>query len=169
MCSLGPSRPLLRPTRGVSPVVGAALLFVVAILLATTLAVMAFEFADALREPTPQVAFETEYVADGAGNGGNGAYVNVSHVAGDVADGSIVYVRDESGNEIAWRSIRAGESTVSPGGRVHIDGRGSDGVLDAVCEAGQTYYVVVERPDDTSAILREVTIPRDPTSTSPEC
>ncbi|RDI72764.1 type IV pilin [Halopelagius longus] len=169
MPSIGPSTPPFRRNRGVSPVVGAALLFVVAALLAVTFAMMAYELADALREPTPQVAFETEYVADGAGNGGNGAYVNISHVAGDVADGSIVYVRDESGNEIAWESIWTGESTVSPGGHVHIDGRGSDGVLDAICEAGQTYYVVVEHPDDTSAILREVTIPHAPTSRSPEC
>lgn len=162
----GRSTPSIHQNRGVSPVVGAALMLVIVVLIAATFAVMAFGFADALREPTPQVAFETAYVADGAGNGGNGAYVNVSHVAGDVADGSAVYVRDESGNEIAWEDIWMGSSTISPGGYVHIDGHGTDSVLDPICEAGQTYYVVVERSDGSSAVLREVTVPTEPTATS---
>jgi hypothetical protein len=156
----------LQTNRAVSPVVGAALMLVIVALLAAILAVTAFGFTDALREPTPQVAFETDYVVDGAGNAPNGAYINISHSAGDVADGSTVYVRDESGNEVAWEDIWTGTATVAPGGYVHVDGHESDSALDPVCEAGQTYYVVVERQDGTTAILREVTVPRDPTATS---
>jgi flagellin-like protein len=156
-------------TRAVSPVVGAALMLVVVVLLAAILASLAFGFTDALREPAPMASFDVDYVPDGAGNAPNGAYVNISHEAGSVADGSRVYVRDDAGNEVAWKDIWTGDATVAPGGYVHVDGRLSDGALRSVCEAGQTYYVVVERADGSSAILREVTVPSDPAVTNSDC
>lgn len=90
--------------RGVSPVLGGTLMLVVVVLLAAVLGSIAFGFQDFLVEPGPQVAFDTEYHADGEGNGANGAFV-VSHEAGSVADGSEVFVRDDVGNEIAWEAV----------------------------------------------------------------
>jgi hypothetical protein len=88
-------------------------------LVVVLLASLAFGLTDALREPAPMASFDVEYVPDGAGNASNGAYLNVSHEGGTVADGSTVSVRDDAGNEVAWGDIWTGDATVAPGGYVH--------------------------------------------------
>ena len=149
--------------RAISPAVGVVLLVAIAVLLAAALGGVLLGLGDTLDAPAPQASFSFEYHADGAGNGGNGAYVNVTHEAGDIGDGSNVYVVDGDGNAIAWRDVWTGGPTVSSGEYAHIDGVGSDDALNRICEAGQTYRVVY-RGGGSDAVLEAFTVPTDPTA-----
>ena len=149
--------------RAVSPAVGVVLLVAIVVLLAAASAGALLRLGDTLDAPAPQASFSFEYHADGAGNGDNGAYLVVTHEAGDIGDGSNVYVVDGDGDAIAWEDVWLGDETVSAGGRAHIDGKGMDETLDPICEAGQTYRVVY-RGDGSDAVLEEFTVPTEPTS-----
>ncbi|KAB1193839.1 type IV pilin [Haloferax sp. MBLA0076] len=156
--------------RGISPVVGVSLMLVIVVLLATMVGVMVMGFEDSLVEPQPQLSFDVAYHPAGEGNGANGAYINLTHEFGSIEDGNQVFVIDGSGNRIAWEDIWTGGPVVGPAGEyAHIDGAGSDDVLDPICEAGQTYRVVVEHDDGSSSTLTTYEIPTDPSSTSSDC
>ncbi|ELZ78526.1 flagellin N-terminal-like domain-containing protein [Haloferax larsenii JCM 13917] len=164
MPSLTPAR------RGVSPVIGVALMLVVVVLLAAIVGLMVTGFGDTLREPRPHVAFDVAYHPDGEGNSGNGAYINISHDRGSFEDGDSVFVVDDSGNRLAWEDVWTGGPQVGPAGEyAHIDGEGSDSVLNPICTAGQHYRVIIEYEDGSSQILVDYEIPSDPTSTSSNC
>ena len=149
--------------RGLSPVIGVALMVVLVVLLGVVVGTMAFGFGDRLGEPAPQVALDvTAYAADGAGNGAR-PYLEIHHRAGEIADGAAVFIRDESGNEIQWSSVWTAGPSVGPGSYAHIDGCGSDGALDAISAAGQTYSVVF-RSDGRTLVVYEVEVPSPPSN-----
>ncbi|MFC7068412.1 type IV pilin [Halobaculum lipolyticum] len=149
--------------RGISPVVGVALMVVVVVLLGVVVGALAFGFDDRLGEPAPQVALEvTTYSADGAGNSDR-PYLEIHHRAGEVADGTAVFIRDESGNEIAWSTVWTAGPTVGPGSYAHIDGCNSDGALDVISAAGQTYSIVF-RDDGRTLVVYDVEVPTPPSN-----
>ncbi|WP_305037583.1 type IV pilin [Haloferax sp. KTX1] len=159
-----------RSSRGLSPVVGVALLVVIVVLLAATVGAMVMGFEDVLTEPQPQVSFDVDYHPDGPGNGANGAYINITHEFGSIEDGSQVFVVDDAGNRIAWEDVWTGGETVGPAGEyAHIDGSGSDSALRPICEAGQHYRVVIEREGGSSSVLVDYEIPTEPTATNAAC
>ncbi|MFC7136855.1 type IV pilin [Halobaculum litoreum] len=147
--------------RGLSPVVGVALMVVVVVLLGVVVGTLAFGFDDRLGEPAPQVALDvTAYSADGADNSGR-PYIEIHHRAGETADGTEVFIRDESGTEIPWSSVWTAGPTVGPGSYAHVDGCGSDGALDVIAAAGQTYSIVF-RSEGRTLVIYEVAVPSPP-------
>ncbi|QLG26620.1 type IV pilin [Halorarum halophilum] len=151
-------------SRGISPVIGTLLLLAIVAILAAVLGTFALGFDDQLFQPAPQVALEvSEYDAAGDGNGGK-PYLEINHRAGDIADGTKVSVRDESGNEVAWADVWTTGPTVGPGSYAHIDGCGSDGALDPVTTRGQTYSIVFKH-DGRTLTIHEVDVPSEPTGT----
>lgn len=164
--SPAPSTPASFGTRrGISPVVGVALMLVIVVILAAMLGAMVLGFQDELVEPQPQVAFDVDYHPDGEGNNGNGAYLNVTHEFGSLEDGSEVFIVDGDGNRIAWEGVWTGGPVVGPAGEyAHIDGVASDDVLNRICEAGQVYRVVVEHEGGASSTLVSYEIPTEPTA-----
>ncbi|MXR42694.1 hypothetical protein GRX01_15275 [Halobaculum sp. WSA2] len=72
-----------------------------------------------------------------------------------------MFIRDESGNEIAWSDVWTAGATVGPGSYAHIDGCGSDGTLDVLSAEGQTYSVVFRR-DGRTVHVHEVSVPTRP-------
>ena len=151
--------------RAVSPVVGGAIMLAIVVILAGVVATFALGFDDRLVEPAPQVALDvTHYDPAGSNNGGK-PYLEIHHQAGAIADGTMVFIRDESGNEVAWSDVWTAGPTVGPGSYAHIDGCGSDGALDQLTHEGQVYYVVFENGGETLTI-REVTVPSEPTGTT---
>ena len=147
----------------VSPVIGVVLLVAV-VLLALVFGGIVLGFGDALESPAPQASFSVAYHADGAGNDGDGAYHNVTHEAGDICDGSRVFVVDDAGNAAAWHEVWIGGHVVEAGEYAHIDGVGSDSALERVCGVGQTYRVVFRTGGGTDAVLEEFTVPTEPTA-----
>lgn len=77
-------------------------------------------------------------------------------------DGENIVIKDESGNEIAWADVWTGGPEVKAGEYVHIDGFDSDAVLDLICAAGDTYYVILQDDAGRSLIVNEWTAPTDP-------
>ncbi|WP_277553029.1 type IV pilin [Halobaculum limi] len=147
--------------RGISPVVGVALMVVIVVLLGVVVGSLALGFDERLGEPGPQVALDvTTYSATGDDNSGR-PYLEIHHRAGDIADGTEVFIRDESGNEIAWSTVWTAGPTVGPGSYAHIDGCGSDGALDVVSTAGQTYTVLFKK-DGKTLVIHEVPVPEPP-------
>ncbi|WP_435063860.1 type IV pilin [Halobaculum sp. EA56] len=147
--------------RGISPTIGVALMVVIVALLAVVVGAMALGFDDRLGEPAPQVALDvTAYSADGSDNS-NRPYIEIHHRGGDIADGTEVFIRDESGNEVAWSDVWTAGPTVGPGSYAHIDGCGSDGALDVISEAGQEYSVVFRR-DGRTLVVYDVSVPAPP-------
>ncbi len=155
--------------RAISPVVGTALVVVIVVVLAAMVAGILFGFADALHAPPPQVSFDTSYHADGAGNGDNGAYVNITHTAGETGDGATTYIVDGDGNEVAWDAVWTGDPTVEAGSYVHVDGAASDSALNAICTGDETYRVVVRSNGGSSWVVQTVEIPSPPTKTGDQC
>jgi flagellin-like protein len=152
--------------RGVSSVFGTALMLVIVLLLAVTVGTMVLGFADDLPTPGPQVALTVaEYDPEGAGNDGK-PYLELHHQAGDIADGTKVFVVDEDGNRVAWADVWTTGPTVGPGSYAHIDGCGSDGALNRITEEGQTYRIIFEAADGTSLSIREVAVPSPPDPTA---
>lgn len=147
-----------------SPVIGVVLLVAVTVVLASVLGVMALGFGGEFEAPTDHASVSTDYDPSGAGNGGT-AYVNITHEGGAVLDGTEVYVRDSTGNEVLWTDVWTGSDTVEPGEYVHIDGQGSDSALNPITE-GEVYRVVHEPSGaDGSTVLATVeieTAPDDP-------
>lgn len=134
---------------------------VIVVLLSTVLASLALGFESELEEPIPAEAFEYEYVPAGEDNGDK-PYVEITHEAGRTLDADRILIKDDSGNTVAWSDVWTGGSHVNASEFVHIDGHSSDGALDHVCEAGQTYRVVLTRADGTTAAIYDWTVPRAP-------
>lgn len=148
--------------RGVSPVVGVVLLTAIAVVLAGVVATLALGFSGSLREPAPPGGYEHDYVRSGVDNTDHRPYVTITHQVGRTVDAENVYIRDGSGNEIAWADVWTGGPEVHAQEYVHIDGFGSDAALDPICEEGQVYVVVIEDDDGNSLLIDEWTVPADP-------
>jgi len=149
--------------RALAPVIGVTLLVAIVVLLGVVVGSLALGFDERLTQPAPRVALDvTEYSADGSGNSGR-PYLEIHHRAGDIADGTDVFIRDESGNEIAWSDVWTAGSTVGPGSYAHVDGCGSDGALDVISAEGQTYSVVF-RSDGRTVHIYDVSVPAPPQS-----
>lgn len=147
---------------GVSPVIGAVLMTAIVVLLAAVVGTVAFGFESQLREPAPSGGFDYEFVASGDGNTDDRPYVNITHRVGETVDSENIVIKDESGNSIEWGDVWTGGPEVYAGEFVHIDGFGSDGVLDPICEEGQTYRVIVQNDDGSSLIISEWAVPTPP-------
>jgi flagellin-like protein len=148
--------------RGVSSVVGVALMLVIVLLLAVIIGSMALGVAEDLPTPGPQVSLSVaEYEPDGDGNGGK-PYLEIHHQAGDIADGTKVFVVDGDGNRVAWTDIWTTGPKVGPGSAAHVDGCGSDGALNRISEEGQVYRIIFESPKDETLSVSEVTVPSPP-------
>lgn len=148
--------------RGISPVVGIVLLMAIAVVLAGVLATLAVGFESELRDPAPSGGFDREYGPSGADNDADRPYVTITHQVGRTIDAENVVIKDSSGNEVTWSDVWTGGAEVHAQEYVHIDGFESDGVLEPICEAGQTYVVVLEDDDGHSLIVNEWEVPSDP-------
>jgi len=149
-------------SRGVSPVVGVVLLTAIAVVLAGVIATLALGFEGKLRDPAPSGGFDREYSPSGADNTDDRPYVTITHQVGRTIDAENVVIKDGSGNEITWSAVWTGGPEGYAQEYVHIDGFGSDGALDPICEAGQVYVVVLEDDDGNSLIVNEWEAPSDP-------
>lgn len=158
----------LAPDRGVSTVIGVVLMVAIVVILAAVVAGMALGFEDRLRDPAPLGDFDYEYDAAGEGNTNDRPYVNITHDLGRTVDADDIVIRDEAGNKIRWSNVWTGGPEVKAGEHVHIDGFASDSVLDPICAAGHTYYVIYRNEGGTD-VVTEWSAPQDPSlpSTSP--
>jgi flagellin-like protein len=154
--------------RAVSPVIGVTLLVAIVVVLATVVAGMALGFGDELHSPAPQGGFTVDYYADGAGNGGK-PYFELTYESGPTSDASDIIVRDEAGNEVTWADVWTAGPEVEAGEYIHIDGDGSDGALEHVCELGQRFTVVVRRDDGGALPMMTYEIPRPPSEPTGWC
>lgn len=143
--------------RGVSPAIGVVLLIAIAVALAALFGMLVGGFDLPDREPT-NLAYDADYVEDGAGNAGNRPYVNVTITGGRERFEDDVYVVDGDGNEVAWSAVWSGGPVVSAGESLDIDGHGSDGALNHACH--DEVYRVVRRDEDggSSELIVEVRI-----------
>ena len=155
-------------SRGLSPVVGTVLLVAIVLVLAAVLANLSLGFSDRLRSPAPQGAYSTEYHPGGEDNGGY-PYFELRYEGGPSSDASNIYVRDESGNEVAWADVWTAGDVVESGEYIHIDGYLSDGALDHVCEAGQEYLVIVRDDDGRTLMMMGFEAPSVPDPPSGWC
>ncbi|WP_240550475.1 type IV pilin [Halomicrobium salinisoli] len=144
-----------------SPVVGVVLVTAIVVALAALFATTALGFGDELREPAPTGSVAVEYVPSGEDNTDNRPYVTITYQSGDTADGDDIYVVDGDGNSVAWSDVWTGGPEVSAGEYIHVDGNQSDGALNDLCAAGQTYRVVF-RDGGRSTTVLDWTVPRDP-------
>jgi uncharacterized protein YdeI (BOF family) len=142
------------------------LLTAIAVVLAGVVATLALGFEGKLREPAPSGGFDRAYSPSGVDNSGDRPYVTITHKVGRTIDAENVVIKDESGNEITWSDVWTGGPEVRAQEYVHIDGFGSDGALDPICGAGQTYVVVLEDDDGHSLIVNEWEVPTDPDLTT---
>lgn len=154
-----PGRPL---RRAVSPVIGVILLVAIVVVLAAVLSTMVLGMQDQLREPVPPGGFDYDYVATGEDNTDDRPYLIITNEVGEPIDSDKIFIKDGSGNAIAWGDVWTGGPEVKAGEDVHIDGFGSDSALDPICEEGQTYRVVLERDEGVSAIIYDWTVPGPP-------
>lgn len=148
--------------RGVSSVVGVTLMVAIVVLIAALIASFALGFDDRLQEPAPVGHFQKEYVASGEGNTDDRPYVKFENQFGDTIDAEDVLIKDESGNTITWNNVWTGGPEVHAGDYVHLDGFGSDSVIDPLCEHGQTYTIVYQPGDGSTSVVEKWTAPRDP-------
>lgn len=148
--------------RGVSTVIGVVLMVVIVVILAGVVASMALGFDQKLRDPAPSGSFDHDYEPTGEGNTDDRPYVLITHMTGRTVDADNIVIRDESGNEIKWADVWTGGPEVKAGEYVHVDGFDSDGVLDPICEAGHTYYVVLKNDEGTTITVNEWTANSDP-------
>jgi flagellin-like protein len=148
--------------RAVSPAIGVVLMLAIVVALAAIFGTIALGFQDQLPEPSPASGFDRSYDATGEGNTDDRPFVVFTHIAGESADADNIRIQDEDGNSIYWDDVWTGGPVVEPGETVHIDGFGSDVVLNPICEAGQTYWVVWERDDGGTVAVQKWTVPRDP-------
>lgn len=148
--------------RGLTPVVGAALMVTVVVLLALTVASMVIGFGDELRDPAPSGGFDRDYVPTGADNTDHRPYVVITHQVGRPVDAENVVIRDDAGNEVRWDQVWTGGPVVKASEHVHVDGFGSDAVLDPICEAGDGYRIVLETDEGEALLVNEWEAPTDP-------
>lgn len=148
-------------SRGISPVVGVALLVAIVVILAGLFGglVLGVEMPD---DPPPQYGYDTAYAADGAGNTNHRPYVNITITQGRIEVGEDFYVVDSDGNEVRWDQVWTTSDTLVAGDYAQIDGYASDAALNHACE-GEVYRFV-HRPDTgRSTVLIEVRIGRPAT------
>lgn len=148
--------------KGVSPVIGVILLTAIVVILAAVLAMLVSGMGDTLHKRPPLGSFDEEYVATGIGNTDHRPYVNLTFVGGEGIDADRVIIKDDSGNTIKWSNVWTGNEYINATESVHIDGFGSDHVLDPICQKGQTYWVIYKGEDETTFVLMEWTVPRNP-------
>lgn len=147
--------------RGLSEAVGLLLTTAIALAIAAVLAVATLGFPFGLQEPGAQGAYTTAFHPDGVDNHGYPYFV-LTYEGGPTVDASDVYVRDESGNEVAWEAVWTGGPEVSAGQYIHIDGYRSDGALDHVCERGQRYVVVARNDEGETLSMMRFEVPSEP-------
>ncbi|MFB6210997.1 MAG: type IV pilin N-terminal domain-containing protein [Halobacteriales archaeon] len=148
--------------RGVSPIVGTVVLLAIMIALAGVFASLAMGFGTELQSPAPTGKFDPEYVASGEDNTDNRPYVTITHEIGRTADADNILIKDDAGNTIAWDEVWTGGPKVYAGEYVHIDGFGSDGALEPICEEGQTYWIIFRNEDGKTLLVNKWSAPSDP-------
>jgi len=150
--------PALQRERAVSPTVGVIMMVAITVVLAALVGAMTTGMLEQSEVEEPSFnTFDQEWVSNGEGNTNNRPYVNITHIGPEPADGSEIYIVDSDGNSIKWEDVWTAGSTVEPGEHVHVDGYGSDAILNHACK-GETYRVV-KRGSSSSRVLSEVTIP----------
>lgn len=149
--------------RAISPVIGVTLLVTMVVVLAAGLATVALGFGDELVAPSPQGGVSTEMHPAGDDNGGK-PYFTLTFESGPTSDPTRILIKDESGNSVTWEGVWTTSGDVTAGDYVHIDGDGSDGALDHVCEEGQTFHIVFESAggETLSVIQYEVSVEPTP-------
>ncbi|SDX62416.1 type IV pilin [Halobellus clavatus] len=149
--------PSIRPAdRAVSPVIGVALMLVIVVATAAVVGglLLGIELPN---DPAPQYRYQTDYVADGAGNTNDRPYVNITLTGGRIEPGEDFYVVDSDGNAVRWDAVWTTAGPLTAGDYAHIDGYGSDSALNHACE--DEVYRLVHRPGDgESATLLSVEI-----------
>ncbi|MFC5368495.1 type IV pilin [Salinirubrum litoreum] len=148
--------------RAISPVIGVVLMVAIVVALASIFGAIALGFEDKLQEPAPAGAYERAYTASGEGNTDDRPFVVITHQFGQSADASNIRIQDDAGNSIYWEDVWTGGPVVKVGESVHIDGFGSDSVLNPICDAGQTYWIIWEDDDGDALTVQKWTVPRDP-------
>lgn len=156
------SRSTTERPRAVSTVVGVTMMVALVVMLSAVIASMALGFEDKLREPAPSGGFDHDYAPTGQDNTNNRPYVVITHEVGRTVDGDNIVIKDGSGNTITWNDVWTGGPEVKAGEYVHIDGFASDSVLDPICEAGDTYYVILQNDDGENLIVNTWSAPTDP-------
>jgi len=146
----------------VSPVLGAVLMVAVVLLLAAVVGAFAVGFESKLWGPVPNGGFEQGYVPSGEDNTDDRPYIVITHEAGRTVDASNIVIKDESGNTVTWENVWTGGPEVRAGEYVHIDGFDSDSALDPICEAGDTYWVIVRDDEGRTVSINEWTAPSPP-------
>jgi len=130
--------------RGVSPVLGSALLVVIAVVILAVIAVAVLGGAPEVRDQPP-AQFNVSYDA----NSGN---LTVTHVSGRPLAGSRVFVEDDPGTRANWSALHPNGSDAIEGSSVTLDGKpgastaagDADADLDPVCGRSADYpYRVV--------------------------
>jgi flagellin-like protein len=159
MKSLKPAEPT---DRSVSPLIGVILMVAIVLLLAAVIASMVFDFEDRLQEPVPVGDFEQEYVPSGEDNTNDRPYITIRNTVGQTIDANNVLILDDSGNSVTWDEVWTGGPEVKANEFVHIDGFESDGELDPICKAGDSYRIILKRDDGSTAIINEWTAPKPP-------
>jgi flagellin-like protein len=149
-------RRFLHTNRGISPVVGTALMLAIVVALVAVLGglLLGIELPN---DPAPQYRHQTTYVADGAGNTANRPYVNITLSGGRIEPGEDFYIVDSAGNSVRWDAIWTTAGPLTAGDYAHIDGYGSDDDLNPACE-GEVYRMVHRPGDGQSSTLIEVEI-----------
>jgi flagellin-like protein len=147
--------------RGVSPTVGIALMVAIAVVLAAIIATMALGFQGKLQDPSPQGGFTTQINHDGDDNGGK-PYFELTYETGPVTDPSRIIIKDGSGNSVTWEDVWTTSGDVRAGEYIHIDGAGSDGALNHVCDEGQTFYIIHQNDAGETIDTMEYEVPVEP-------
>jgi hypothetical protein len=142
--------------------IGTVMMLGIVVILGAVVASMAFGLDGRLDEPQLEDPFQKEYEADGEGNTDNRPFVKLTHQMGEPTDSSNIVIRDESGNTLKWGDIWLGGPEVKAGESVHLDGFGSDSVLDPICEKGDTYWVVLKDDDGDNVVVNEWSAPEGP-------
>ena len=149
-------------SRAVSPVIGVVLMVAIVVLLSAVLASLAMGFDGKLQEPAPNGGFERTYESSGAGNTDNRPYVVITHEVGRTVDAEDILIRDDDGNSIRWDQVWTGGPKVHAGEYVHLDGFGSDAVLEPICE-GRSYWIILQDDDGDSLMVTKWTATQSPT------
>lgn len=129
--------------RAVSPVIGVTLLVTMVVVLAAGVATVTLGFEEELASPSPQGGIATEIHPAGEDNGGK-PYFTLTYEGGPTSDATRIVIKDESGNTVTWDQVWTTNGDVTAGDYIHIDGDGSDGALDHVCEEDQRFYILFE-------------------------
>lgn len=154
---------MIRTTdRGVSPLLGSALLVVIAVVILAVVALAVLSGTPELRE-SPPAQFNVTYDAD-TGN------LTVAHVSGKPLAGSRVIIEDEDGARANWSALHPNGSAAVRGDSVTFDGKSgagtsagsADGALQPVCGQGEgyTYRVIYEERAGEEETLFTYSLPK---------